>query len=354
MSSPVSMALPSAHQAQATASRLEDLSDALDVFWTLHAVFVIFFMQAGFALVEVGSVTSKSARDIMLKNVLDASVCLLVWWLVGYGVAGGGGNAFVGADFGSSLALDGNALETARWLLGYTYASSCGTIVSGAIAERTHHVGYIISSIITSALVYPAVCHWLWSAEGWLAVRNPRGALLGGAFDFAGSGVVHLTGGVLALSACIVVGPRAGRFAALPHGGPHSGGSGRCCRSFAAGRRATAVDFRGQSSSFIMLGTFFLWFGWLAFNTGSVESLSGPGSGASPGATSGARVAAKVATRTMLSGGAGCIAVTTIEYWRSRRWSLPTSCFGILAGTLDADCASAFAHAMDGGPFRST
>ena len=188
----------------------------------------------------MGSVRAKNARDIMMKNVLDASVCLMIWWLLGSAVAGDGGNLFTGTNIFAFDLGDDDAIATSKWLLGYMYASASVTIVSGAVAERTHHIGYIMNAAVHTAAIFPAVSHWLWSANGWLSYQNPD-AVLGGVFDFAGSGVVHLTGGVLALVACMLVGPRAGRFS----------------------ETGTPLELRGQSSSFIMLGTFFLWLGWL-------------------------------------------------------------------------------------------
>jgi len=255
-------------------------------------------------------VRAKNARDIMMKNVLDASVCLMIWWLLGSAVAGDGGNLFMGTNLFAFDLGDDDAIATSKWLLGYMYASASVTIVSGAVAERTHHIGYIMNAAVHTAAIFPAVNHWLWSANGWLSYQNPD-AVLGGVFDFAGSGVVHLTGGVLALVACMLVGPRAGRFS----------------------ESGTPLELRGQSSSFIMLGTFFLWLGWLAFNMGSTIGIS---------THAGALTAARVGTRTMLGGSSGCVAVTGVEYYRSRTWSLPTTCYGILSGlvAVTASCAT--------------
>lgn len=335
---PSSDSLPYTAQLDASASaavimgRLDALEAALNIFYILDTTVIIFFMQAGFALVEVGSVRTVSARDIMMKNLLDASVCLLMWWLIGFGLADAGGNPFFGCSFweldvgasnGVDEAYDGTrGLLTARWLLGYMYAAASCTIVSGAIAERTHHIGYIVSTAMMSSVIYPAVSHSLWASNGWLSQRNPH-SIFGGAHDFAGSGVVHITGGVVALCACLTVGPRAGRF------------------DEATG---TPLPVRGQSSSFIMLGTFFLWVGWLAFNMGSTLSISTPGA---------AFTAARVATRTMLSASTGCVAVTALNYHRSKVWSLPTTCYGIVAGlvaiTASCNSISAWAACLVGG-----
>ena len=210
----------------------------------------------------------------MLKNVMDVSTSLVIWWLCGSAIMGEGGNAFAGAIF---TTLDGDeqqGLFTSRWLLGYMYVAASVTIVSGAIAERTRHPGYIFSSSLTALCIYPVIAHWVWASNGMFSRQNPK-ALLGGAIDFAGGGVVHVTGGTLALCASKLVGPRNGRFDSLTH---------------------QPLEMRGQSTSYIMIGTFFLWVGWLAFNMGSTLGISTRGA---------AQTAARVGSRTMLAGSAG-------------------------------------------------
>jgi len=296
------------HYTSAIADRVDEIAAALDVFWLLQAAVTIFVMQAGFALIETGSVRMQGARDIMMKNLLDASIGLLLWWCVGAPISGAHGNGFIGADFTTDIESDGKKM--AQWLVGYMYAASSVTIVSGAVAERAKHSGYIMLVSVNAGLLYPVASHWLWAPNGWLSIHNPD-AIFGGAMDFAGSGVVHLHGGVLALVACLLVGPRMGRFDE---------------------RTREPVEMRSQSSSFIMLGTFFLWVGWLGFNMGSTPGLS---------TRAAAATAAKVGMRTMLAGSAGCVAVTGIELCRSRSLSLPNTCFGILSGlvAITAPCA---------------
>ena len=299
-----------------TWERDAELATALDTLWLLQSSIFIFIMQAGFALVEVGSVTSKSTQDIMLKNVMDVSTSLVIWWLCGSAIMGEGGNAFAGAIF---TTLDGDeqqGLFTSRWLLGYMYVAASVTIVSGAIAERTRHPGYIFSSSLTALCIYPVIAHWVWASNGMFSRQNPK-ALLGGAIDFAGGGVVHVTGGTLALCASKLVGPRNGRFDSLTH---------------------QPLEMRGQSTSYIMIGTFFLWVGWLAFNMGSTLGISTRGA---------AQTAARVGSRTMLAGSAGCIAMTAINYVHTRSWSVSKSCFGILSGlvAITASCSTVGAWA---------
>jgi len=145
-----------------------------------------------------------------------------------------------------------------------TFAATAATIVSGAVAERAQLVSYLIYSTVISIVIYPIVVHWVWSPAGWLSTANPN-AFLGGAVDFAGAGVVHLVGGIAALSGAAVIGPRQGRFVHLfTHAEeckceectfPH-----RCCGP----RTENALPMPGHSSVLQALGTFILWMGWCA------------------------------------------------------------------------------------------
>lgn len=160
-----------------------------------------------------------------------------------------------------------------------------------------------------TSLVYPVVVHWVWSPTGWLSRANPD-AVLGGVYDFAGGGVVHLVGGTMALLAAKVVGPRAGRFGLTP----------------GAGGRVLAVEMRGHSSVLVVLGTFLLWIGWIGFNIGATETVTAPGA---------AVLAAQVAVRTTLAGSAGClVAIGAGRCVRAQVWSLEAACNGLLAGLV--------------------
>ena len=264
-------------------------------------------------MLEAGTVRSKNTRDILMKNLTDACIVALVWWAVGAGVAGGGNNGFIGG-IGSNffLSMDASAAASSHsWLLGYVYAAASCTIVSGAIAERTQHTAYMISSSLTASLIYPVAAHWFWAPDGWLNPSNPA-AFIGGAVDVAGGGVVHLTGGLLALVAAAVSRPRDGRFNPLT-GAPE--------------------PIPGHSSVLVVLGTFFLWVGWIAFNLGSVVDLTSPGV---------PRIAAKVATHTVLAGATASLVTTAIERWRHKHWSVTNACNGVLAGlvSITAGCAT--------------
>ena len=207
---------------------------------------LVFFMQCGFGMLEVGSVTARSSQNILLKNLLDASLGAIMWWLVGHPIAYDGPNGFVGlvpeargtmavqyraqrddatdADFAA-----GGGYDWAFWWFQFTFAAASCTIVSGAVAERAQLLAYLLYSGWITMLIYPVVVHWVWCEAGWLSVGNPD-AFLNGVIDFAGSGVVHAVGGTAALVGAAIIGPRRGRFAMTVKGG--------------AGRRSTCAATR--------------------------------------------------------------------------------------------------------------
>merc|ERR1712070_708275 len=160
----------------------------------------------------------------------------------------------------------------------WAFAAATATIVSGSVAERCTFQAYIIYSMFLTGFVYPVVSHWIWASNGWLSAFN-QGALVwdSGMIDFAGSGVVHMTGGFAGLMGAAIIGPRSGRF--------QSDGS-------------PSPNFQGHSVTLVVLGTFILWFGWYGFNPGSTLAISPENYGA---------VAALCAVTTTLSAAAGCV-----------------------------------------------
>ena len=184
-----------------TGAALGSLSESIDTTWTLVMAIVILLMQGGFAMLEAGAVRERSVRDILLKNMIDVSVCGMVWAAFGSMFASNTHGPFLGwRVLPNHTETPFEALDVAQgddmsvYFLGYLYAATSSTIVSGAIAERTQQRAYIILSCAMAGLIYPAAVHWLWTDRGWLSWRN-EDAVLGGAFDFAGASVVHLTGG---------------------------------------------------------------------------------------------------------------------------------------------------------------
>ena len=169
----------------------------------LIAGVMVFFMQSGFALLESGTVRFKNYQNILLKNCMDACIGAMVWWAWGFGFAYGevdGGVIGKKYFFGSGLAEDGLVGD---WFFQYCFACTAATIVSGSLAERVNINNYLLFSFFITGFIYPVVVAWTWGM-GWLTVN--------GFLDFAGSGVVHLVGGVCGLTAAAVAGPRLGKF----------------------------------------------------------------------------------------------------------------------------------------------
>ncbi|MGE4274672.1 MAG: ammonium transporter [Candidatus Methanomethylophilaceae archaeon] len=214
--------------------------EAILMVWILICTALVFFMQAGFAMVEAGMSRTKNVVNVLMKNIVDIAAGSLAFFAIG-------GALLMGTDMFGLIGTDGFFLSGGwdmdsellmNWLFSLVFCATAATIVSGAIAERTKFSVYIIFSVVISALIYPIMAHWVWGG-GWLAEM--------GAIDFAGSGVVHATGAYVALAACIVIGPRIGRFSA--DGKPNA--------------------MLGHNMSLATLGMFILWFGWFGFNCGS-------------------------------------------------------------------------------------
>lgn len=262
---------------------LGNLIAGTDVFYSLICGAMIFLMQCGFAMLCAGSVRAKNVKNIMLKNILDACGGALGFFTVGYAVAYGGTGAFIGGASGEFFLndFDGGSNHIG-FFFQFTFAATAATIVAGTVAERCKMEAYLLYSFFLTAFVYPTVVHVIWHSTGFLSSFNEPKLWGGvGMIDFAGSGVVHMTGGCTALVAAIILGPRVGRFYdeegnALPE----------------------PVNFPPHSVSLQVLGTFLLWFGWYGFNPGSTLAISPSGYG---------DVAALCAVTTTLSAATGSV-----------------------------------------------
>ncbi|XP_010023793.2 ammonium transporter 1 member 1 [Eucalyptus grandis] len=299
--------------------RLSDTSYAVDTTYLLFSAYLVFSMQLGFAMLCAGSVRAKNTMNIMLTNVLDAAAGGLFYYLFGFAFAfGSPSNGFIGHHFFGLKKVPSVAIDYSNFLYQWAFAIAAAGITSGSIAERTQFVAYLIYSAFLTGFVYPVVSHWFWSTDGWASAFNSDDLLFGsGVIDFAGSGVVHMVGGIAGFWGALIEGPRIGRF-------DHSGRS---------------VALRGHSASLVVLGTFLLWFGWYGFNPGSFNKiLVAYGSGSYYGQWS---AVGRTAVTTTL---AGCTAALTTLFGKrllSGHWNVTDVCNGLLGGfaAITAGCS---------------
>lgn len=169
--------------------------------WVMIAGVIVFIMQLGFALLESGSVRFKNYQNVLLKNILDACIGGLIWWATGFALAYGDVNGgFAGKQYFLGIGMEG---LYGSWFFQYAFACTSATIVSGSLGERVNIYSYMMFSLVMTGFIYPVVVAWIWGG-GWLSVM--------GFSDFAGSAVVHLTGGVAGLAGAVICGARLGRF----------------------------------------------------------------------------------------------------------------------------------------------
>ncbi|XP_046459386.1 ammonium transporter 2-like isoform X1 [Daphnia pulex] len=284
-------------------------SNLNDFFITVSAILVFacdlcnnLAMQAGFSLMETGLVRSKNATNILMKSTLDAFIGATVYWLVGYAFAYGDGNEFIGW---TGFALQGvSPSKLSFWFYQTIFANTASTIVSGATAERINLPAFFIYAFLLTGFFYPVASRWVWHPSGWLKIR--------GFIDFGGSGCVHMLGGVCALVACVMVGPRTGRY------------ENKTKKKFA---------FRGHSNTLTGVGAFLLMMGILGYNMSAQLDLTHHGDGVT---------VALSAVNTILAGSAGSIVATILGRATptgSYRWSYNTMLNGAIAGMVSS-CAA--------------
>ncbi|NQT02614.1 MAG: ammonium transporter [Planctomycetes bacterium] len=231
----------------------EEVQMNINIVWTCVAAFLVFFMQPGFAMVECGFTRAKNAVNILMKNLMDFSVGTIVFFLIGFGLMFGKSNGLFGTTlFGMSGVEPGADWNWTFLIFQTVFAATAATIVSGAMAERTKFVGYLLYSIFITLIIYPIFGKWAWGSlllgdagAGWLENM--------GFLDFAGSSVVHSVGGWLGLAGAIMLGPRIGKYD--PTGKPKA--------------------ITGHNIPLAALGVFILWFGWFGFNPGSTTTGDG-------------------------------------------------------------------------------
>jgi len=277
----------------------------LDYVWTLVAAALVFFMQAGFAMVETGFTRAKCAINIMMKNLMDFAMGSLFFWAVGFGLMFGatktgwfGTTGFFLSDF----KIGGDPWVLAFWMFQCVFAATAATIVSGAMAERTKFTGYLIYSAVLCAFIYPIFGSWAWGSllhgNGWLEAK--------GFIDFAGSTVVHSIGGWAALAGAIVLGPRIGKYS----------------------KDGKVKAIPGHNIPLAALGVFILWFGWFGFNPGST--------------TAGTTDIAMIFVNTNLAAAAGAVAAMLTSWFIFKKPEIGMSLNGALAGLvgITAGCAN--------------
>ncbi len=275
--------------------------DRANILWTLLAAILVMFMQAGFAMVEVGFTRAKNAGNILMKNLIDFAFGSILFFLLGFGLMFG---TDVGGIVGTSLfGLKGvNFASGGAWILTFwffqcVFCATASTIISGGVAERMKFPAYVIVSIVVSALIYPLFGHWAWGSlllgdegSGWLEGL--------GFIDFAGSTVVHSIGGWLALAGALLLGPRTGKY--TPDG--------------------TSKAIPGHNIPLAGLGVFILWFGWFGFNPGSTTSVDG--------------TIGYIAVNTNLAAAAGVIGAMLAAWLRFGKPDVSFSLNGALAGLV--------------------
>ncbi len=273
----------------------------IDTLWVLLAAFLVFFMQAGFGMVEAGLTRAKNACNILTKNTLDYCVACLMFFLCGYAIMFGNGNGFIGwTGFGMNSAENPSKVPLlAFWLFQAAFCGAAATIVAGAMAERMKFAAYLTYTVVISAVVYPIVGHWIWSSGGWLAKM--------GFGDFAGSTVVHSVGGWISFVGTAILGPRIGKY----------------------GEDGKPRPMPGHSIPLASLGVFLLWFGWFGFNPGSTLAI---GDGAA---------ISLIAVNTNLAACAGAISAMLVVWKFYGKPDLSMTMNGCLAGlvAITAPCA---------------
>ena len=296
----------------AVVEEAKDYVNGLDTVWVLLGAILVFWMQPGFALVEAGLTQSKNTANILMKNFVDFMFGTVLFWIIGFSIMYGEGNSFIGWDGFGFIGSDSNIPAECTFIFQTVFCATAATIVSGAMAERTKFSMYVIFSVLISAFIYPIEGHWSWGG-GWLSEM--------GFHDFAGSTVVHLCGGALALAGAIVLGPRIGKY----------------------GKDGKSRAIPGHNLLICALGVFCLWVGWFGFNPASTVAATGYANATSM---------SHVFVTTNMAAATGAIAAMFYTWLVDGKPSLSMLCNGVLAGlvgiTAGCDCVSIGAAAIIG------
>jgi len=306
------------------------LALSLNLAWVLLGAFLVMFMQAGFALVETGFTRARNAANTMAMNLVIYPLGVLGFWLFGYGLMFGGvtdfptlGPSLIAARevgfplrghlfglFGGAkfalVSVSGDAGSLAMFLFAVVFMDTAATIPTGAMAERWKFSAFLIYGLFMSAVLYPLYGNWVWGG-GWLSALGIAFGLGHGHVDFAGSSVVHMTGGLAALAGTLVLGPRLGKYRA----------------------DGTIAAMPGHNLPMSVLGTLILAFGWFGFNAGSTLSGSDP------------RIAL-IAVNTVLASSAGALAALLYVRYSVRKPDVGMTCNGLLGGLVSITASCAF------------
>jgi len=294
-----------------------ELKIALDTLWVAIAAFLVFFMNAGFCMLETGFCRQKNAVNVLAKNLIVFALATIAFWAIGFGLMFGNGNDFVGTsgfflNGADNSPATGDAYQgvfsalswagvplAAKFLFQLVFAGTAATIVSGAVAERIKFIDFLIFSLLLVGISYAVTGHWIWGG-GWLAKT--------GFWDFAGSTVVHSVGGWAALMGAAFLGPRIGRY-----------------------QDGQNVALPAHNLSIATLGALILWLGWFGFNPGSVMA-------ADPYAIT------HIALTTNMAAAAGGIAATVTAWLYLGKPDLSMIINGILAGLVGITAACAYVN----------
>jgi len=279
-------------------NQITEINGVLDIMWILIAGIFVFFMQAGFTLVESGFTRAKNTINIVMKNLMDLCIGSLAFWAIGYAIMYGDD---IGKFIGTPSLFYNEAGEMHNLWFQTVFCATAATIISGAVAERTKFSTYLILSLVMTAVIYPISGHWVWQGDGWLTEL--------GFIDFAGSTVVHSVGGWAALVAAILIGPRIGKYV-----------------------KGKSVAIPGHNMMYGALGVFILWLGWFGFNPGSELAMSGES----------ANHVANIVITTNLAAAAGAVMALFYTWFKYGKPDISMTLNGALAGLvgITAGCAA--------------
>jgi Amt family ammonium transporter len=278
-------------------TELEEYAFSINTVWVLITAALVFFMQAGFALVEAGFTRSKNTTNILFKNLMDFVIGTIVFWAIGFGIMFGSKNGIWGGiDLFTQHTYRSDMPDMAFLIFQTVFAATAATIVSGAMAERTKFNAYLMYSAVISLIIYPVSGHWAWGG-GWLSqMATPF-------HDFAGSSVVHMVGGMAAMMGATTLGPRIGKY----------------------DKNGKAKAIPGHSITLATLGVFILWIGWFGFNPGSQLAAAG---------TVNATAIALIFVTTNLAAAGGALATMLFIWLLYKKPTLSMTLNGALAGLV--------------------